>query len=90
MYANDHTALAQMHRCMALLPCLHSMCAGCAAQVLDKEERCPSCRIPVEGAKLNLVMRGLIEAVCAADPSRKRKVPPPLPWSEHFARFGLP
>jgi len=65
---------AQMHRCTALLPCLHSMCAGCASKALAVSDRCPTCRAPVEGAQPNLAMRGMIESVCSAEPSRKRKV----------------
>ncbi|KAJ1493579.1 ankyrin repeat-containing domain protein, partial [Baffinella frigidus] len=63
-----------MHRCTALLPCLHSMCAGCAAKALAVSDRCPSCRAPVEGAQPNLAMRGMIESFCSAEPSRKRKI----------------
>ena len=62
-----------MHRCIAFLPCLHSLCAGCAAKALAVSDRCPSCRAPVQDAKPNTAMRSLIESVCAAEPGRKRK-----------------
>ncbi|KAJ1485214.1 hypothetical protein T484DRAFT_1794401 [Baffinella frigidus] len=65
-----------MHRSTAVLPCLHSMCAGCLAKTLAVSDRCPSCRALVDGAQPNFAMRGLIESVCAAHPGpgRKRKV----------------
>lgn len=75
---SDLTAavLGQMHRSTAVLPCLHSMCAGCLAKTLAVSDRCPSCRALVDGAQPNFAMRGLIESVCAAHPGpgRKRKV----------------
>ena len=63
-----------MHRCMALLPCLHSTCAGCAAKALAVSDRCPTCRAPVEGVQPNVSMRGLIEGVCTAEPLLARQL----------------
>ena len=61
-----------MHRCAALFPCLHSMCAGCASKVLATSDRCPTCRAPVSGACPNLSMRGVIEGICEEGKGRKR------------------
>jgi hypothetical protein len=67
------------HDCTALLPCLHSMCAGCIARWLSKKDTCPSCRLPVEDVRPNIVINGIIEGVLSVDPSHKREVRARLP-----------
>ena len=61
-----------LHRAVALQPCLHNFCGGCASKWLRKKHECPECREHVMVVARNHTLISLVEAFQKRHPSRQR------------------
>ena len=61
-----------MHMATTLMPCLHSMCKGCASKCLSAADKCPACRDPVSAVGPAYTVNAAVDALHAAGPGRKR------------------
>ncbi|XP_033748053.1 E3 ubiquitin-protein ligase CHFR-like isoform X2 [Pecten maximus] len=61
-----------LHDCISLQPCMHSFCAGCYSDWMDKSNECPTCRMKVERINKNHIVNNLMEAYLKENPSKKR------------------
>jgi len=61
-----------LHRAVALQPCLHNFCGGCASTWLKKKPECPECRTKVAVVARNHTLISLVEAFVKKHPSRAR------------------
>ncbi|XP_021340674.1 E3 ubiquitin-protein ligase CHFR-like, partial [Mizuhopecten yessoensis] len=61
-----------LHDCISLQPCMHSFCAGCYSDWMDKSNECPTCRMKVERINKNHIVNNLIEAYLKENPNKKR------------------
>ncbi|XP_074636657.1 E3 ubiquitin-protein ligase CHFR-like [Acropora palmata] len=62
------------HDCVSLQPCIHSFCAACYSQWMDRSSDCPSCRKRVERVSKNHIVNNLVEAFLKEHPERRRSV----------------
>ena len=53
-------------------PCLHSYCAGCYSEWMEKSDECPICRLKVTRISKNHIVNNLIEAYLKNNPEKKR------------------
>ncbi|XP_078362422.1 E3 ubiquitin-protein ligase CHFR-like isoform X2 [Oculina patagonica] len=60
------------HDCVSLQPCIHSFCAACYSQWMDRSNDCPSCRKKVERISKNHIINNLVEAFLKEHPERRR------------------
>ncbi|XP_073257835.1 E3 ubiquitin-protein ligase CHFR-like isoform X2 [Porites lutea] len=58
--------------CVSLQPCIHSFCAACYSQWMDRSSDCPSCRKKVERISKNHIVNNLVEAFLREHPERQR------------------
>ena len=67
--------LATLRRPVALIPCMHHICAGCYAGCKERGRRvcCPTCRAPVTGSSRNHTLASLIDRLVTAHPEHQRK-----------------
>eukprot|EP00051_Salpingoeca_urceolata_P018329 m.256582 g.256582 ORF g.256582 m.256582 type:complete len:598 (-) comp19172_c2_seq9:100-1893(-) len=63
-----------MHDAVSIVPCLHSFCAGCLSEWMEKSPKkdCPDCRVRVEKIKRNHMLRNLVEAFLKEHPAKRR------------------
>ncbi|XP_064612739.1 E3 ubiquitin-protein ligase CHFR-like [Liolophura sinensis] len=61
-----------LHNCISLQPCLHSFCAGCYSDWMDRSNECPSCRMKVQRINKNHMVVNLVEAYLREHPDKKR------------------
>ncbi|XP_068679454.1 E3 ubiquitin-protein ligase CHFR-like isoform X1 [Montipora foliosa] len=60
------------HDCVSLQPCIHSFCAACYSQWMDRSSDCPSCRKRVKRISKNHIVNNLVEAFLKEHPERCR------------------
>ncbi|XP_066018699.1 E3 ubiquitin-protein ligase CHFR isoform X4 [Pocillopora verrucosa] len=60
------------HDCVSLQPCIHSFCAACYSQWMDRSNECPTCRKKVERISKNHIINNLVEAFLKEHPERRR------------------
>lgn len=51
---------------------MHTFCAGCYSEWMEKSNLCPICRLEVERISKNHIVNNLIEAFLKADSNKKR------------------
>ncbi|XP_060073943.1 E3 ubiquitin-protein ligase CHFR-like isoform X2 [Ylistrum balloti] len=61
-----------LHDCISLQPCMHSFCAGCYSDWMEKSNECPTCRMKVERINKNHIVNNLMEAYLKENPNKKR------------------
>ncbi|KAH9503915.1 hypothetical protein Btru_064136 [Bulinus truncatus] len=61
-----------LHDCISLQPCMHSFCAGCYSDWMDRSDECPSCRLKVERINKNHIVNNLVEAYLKVKPDKRR------------------
>lgn len=61
------------HDCVSLQPCIHSFCAACYSQWMERSKECPTCRKKVERISKNHIINNLVEAFLKEHPERQRK-----------------
>ncbi|CAH1801152.1 unnamed protein product [Owenia fusiformis] len=61
-----------MHDCISLQPCMHSFCAGCYSDWMERSNECPSCRLKVDRINKNHIVNNLVDAYLGEHPDRKR------------------
>ncbi|XP_076107813.1 E3 ubiquitin-protein ligase CHFR-like [Mytilus galloprovincialis] len=61
-----------MYNCISLQPCMHSYCAGCYSDWMQKSNECPTCRMKVKRINKNHIVNNLIEAYLKEHPEKKR------------------
>ena len=61
-----------LHKAVALQPCLHNLCGGCASIWLKKKPECPECRMKVKVVARNHTLIALVEAFLKRNPERQR------------------
>ncbi|XP_069135608.1 E3 ubiquitin-protein ligase CHFR-like isoform X2 [Argopecten irradians] len=61
-----------LYDCISLQPCMHSFCAGCYSDWMDKSNECPTCRMKVERINKNHIVNNLIEAYLQDNPGKRR------------------
>lgn len=61
-----------LHDCISLQPCMHSFCAGCYSDWMDRSNECPTCRMKVDRINKNHIVNNLIEAYLKENPGKKR------------------
>ncbi|XP_063448138.1 E3 ubiquitin-protein ligase CHFR-like [Mytilus trossulus] len=61
-----------MYYCISLQPCMHSYCAGCYSDWMQKSNECPTCRMKVKRINKNHIVNNLIEAYLKEHPEKKR------------------
>eukprot|EP01006_Ploeotia_vitrea_P022831 TRINITY_DN55253_c0_g1_i1.p1 TRINITY_DN55253_c0_g1~~TRINITY_DN55253_c0_g1_i1.p1 ORF type:complete len:717 (-),score=79.01 TRINITY_DN55253_c0_g1_i1:79-2229(-) len=57
---------------ISCIPCLHTFCAPCYSQWMDRSDKCPQCRDTVEEIRKNHLFANLTDTFLAANPSKKR------------------
>lgn len=50
-----------MHRPCALMPCMHSFCAGCVAETIKWSDACPMCRAMIQDTAPNHSMQFVVD-----------------------------
>ncbi|CAG5123368.1 unnamed protein product, partial [Candidula unifasciata] len=61
-----------LHDCISLQPCMHSFCAGCYSEWMERSQECPSCRLKVTRISKNHIVNNLVEAYLKGKPDKKR------------------
>lgn len=61
-----------MYDCISLQPCLHSFCAGCYSEWMNKSDDCPICRLKVNRISKNHMVNNLIETYLKNNPNKQR------------------
>ncbi|ELU13559.1 hypothetical protein CAPTEDRAFT_218257 [Capitella teleta] len=61
-----------LHNCISLQPCMHSFCAGCYSEWMQRSKECPTCRLTVDRVNKNHIVNNLVEAYLASHPDKKR------------------
>ncbi|XP_013390804.1 E3 ubiquitin-protein ligase CHFR [Lingula anatina] len=61
-----------LHDCVSLQPCMHSFCAGCYSDWMERSHECPSCRYKVERINKNHIVNNLVDAYLKAHPEKRR------------------
>ncbi|XP_050409381.1 E3 ubiquitin-protein ligase CHFR isoform X1 [Patella vulgata] len=61
-----------LHDCISLQPCMHSFCAGCYSDWMERSSECPSCRLKAERINKNHIVNNLVEAYLKEHPDKKR------------------
>ncbi|KAM5199369.1 E3 ubiquitin-protein ligase CHFR isoform 1-T4 [Hipposideros larvatus] len=61
-----------LHDCVSLQPCLHTFCAACYSDWMERSSLCPTCRCPVERICKNHILNSLVEAYLLQHPDKSR------------------
>ena len=83
--------LATLRRPVALIPCMHHICAGCYAGCKERGRRlcCPTCRAPVKGSGRNHTLASLIDRLVTAHPEHQRQAEDPEELDETHHSWDL-
>ncbi|MGH0171549.1 UNVERIFIED_CONTAM: hypothetical protein FKN15_061676 [Acipenser sinensis] len=57
-----------LHDCVSLQPCMHTFCAACYSDWMERSSFCPTCRCPVERIRKNHILNNLVEAYLQQHP----------------------
>uniref|UniRef100_A0A8C6XYI5 E3 ubiquitin-protein ligase CHFR n=1 Tax=Naja naja TaxID=35670 RepID=A0A8C6XYI5_NAJNA len=61
-----------LHDCVSLQPCMHTFCAACYSEWMERSSLCPTCRCPVERICKNHILNNLVEAYLIQHPDKCR------------------
>ncbi|XP_033900588.3 E3 ubiquitin-protein ligase CHFR-like [Acipenser ruthenus] len=61
-----------LHDCVSLQPCMHTFCAACYSNWMERSSFCPTCRCPVERICKNHILNNLVEAYLQQHPEKCR------------------
>ncbi|XP_041078871.1 E3 ubiquitin-protein ligase CHFR-like isoform X2 [Polyodon spathula] len=61
-----------LHDCVSLQPCMHTFCAACYSDWMERSSFCPTCRCPVERIHKNHILNNLVEAYLQQHPEKCR------------------
>ncbi|CAB1322131.1 unnamed protein product, partial [Coregonus sp. 'balchen'] len=61
-----------LHDCVSLQPCMHTFCAACYSDWMERSSLCPTCRCPVERIRKNHILNNLVEAYLIQHPEKCR------------------
>ncbi|MGH0186170.1 UNVERIFIED_CONTAM: hypothetical protein FKN15_020431 [Acipenser sinensis] len=61
-----------LHDCVSLQPCMHTFCAACYSDWMERSSFCPTCRCPVERIRKNHILNNLVEAYLQQHPEKCR------------------
>eukprot|EP01012_Entosiphon_sulcatum_P010500 TRINITY_DN16145_c0_g1_i2.p1 TRINITY_DN16145_c0_g1~~TRINITY_DN16145_c0_g1_i2.p1 ORF type:complete len:440 (+),score=47.83 TRINITY_DN16145_c0_g1_i2:539-1858(+) len=58
---------------VSCIPCLHTFCAPCYSEWMERKPECPQCRTPVTEVRRNHALLALTDTFLMLNPSKKRK-----------------
>ncbi|XP_060740371.1 E3 ubiquitin-protein ligase CHFR [Tachysurus vachellii] len=61
-----------LYDCVSLQPCMHTFCAACYSEWMERSSLCPTCRCPVERIRKNHILNNLVEAYVLQHPEKCR------------------